>query len=121
MRNWEISKMYGEINDDAIKDSDTKLPVVVLAAIAKNTRVLLPYAQDYEQTRNRLIMEYGVQDENGNFKVENTNTEFIAEFEKLNNIDHPELDDIVMRVKVEDLPKEMLPREFELLLGMVEL
>lgn len=121
MRNWEINKMFNELNDEALSKSETRLPVVVLAAKAKNVRVLLPYAQEYEQARANLIMQYGTVDDSGNYKVENTNKEFIAEFEKLNNMDHPELNDFIMKVKLEELPKEMLPREFELLLGMVEL
>ena len=120
MRNWEINNMVNDLNDEVLSNSETKLPVVVLAAKAKNIRVLLPYAQDYEQARANLIKQYGTVDDNGNYKVENTNKEFIAEFEKLNNMDHPELDDIIMRVKIEDLPKEMLPKEFELLSDMIE-
>ena len=122
MKNWELVKMYNALTNKALQESKTVLPTVVLVAKMKNIRVLTPYMQEWELAKNELIKQFGTKnEENGNYSVSLENSEFIAEFDKLNNINHAELDELVMYANVEDLPKEMNPQEFELLSTMVNL
>ena len=122
MKNWELVKMYNALTNKTLQESKTVLPTVVLVAKMKNIRVLTPYMQEWELAKNELIKQFGTKnEENGNYSVSLENSDFIAEFDKLNNINHAELDELVMYVKVEELPKEMNPQEFELLSTMVNL
>lgn len=122
MKNWELVKMYNALTNKTLQESKTLLPTVVLVAKMKNIRVLTPYMQEWEAAKNELIKQFGTKnEESGNYSVSLDNSEFIAEFDKLNNINHVELDELVMYVNVEGLPAEMNPQEFELLSAMVNL
>lgn len=122
MKNWELVKIFNALTNKTLQESKTVLPTVVLVAKMKNIRVLTPYVQDWEAAKNELIKQFGaLNEETGNYSVSFDNSEFIKEFDKLNNIDHPELEELVMFVNVEDLPAEMNPQEFELLSVMVNL
>lgn len=122
MKNWEVVKMFNSLTSKTLQESKTVLPTVVLVAKMKNIRVLTPYMQEWETAKNELIKQFGTKnEENGNYSVSLENSEFTAEFDRLNNIDHTELDELVMYVNVEDLPEEMKPQEFELLSAMVNL
>lgn len=122
MKNWELVKMFNALNNKTLQESKTVLPTVVLVAKMKNIRVLTPYVHDWEAAKNELIKQFGSKnEETDNYSVSLDNKDFTDEFDKLNNIDHPELEDLVMFVNVEDLPAEMNPQEFELLSVMVNL
>ena len=122
MKNWELVKNFNALTNKTLQESKTVLPTVVLVAKMKNIRVLTPYVQDWEAAKNELIKQFGaLNEETGNYSVSLDNSEFIKEFDKLNDIDHPELEELVMFVNVEDLPAEMNPQEFELLSVMVNL
>lgn len=122
MKNWELVRMFNSLTSKTLQESKTVLPTVVLVAKMKNIRVLTPYMQEWETAKNELIKQFGTKnEENGNYSVSLENSEFTAEFDRLNNIDHTELDELVMYVNVEDLPEEMKPQEFELLSAMVNL
>lgn len=121
MKNIDILKMHNSLSDNTLAENHRILPTVVLAARLKNIRVLAPYVQDWENAKNELVKYYGTATEDGNYSVPANHPEFTEEFDKLNNIEHEEVKDMLRFVKVDDLPEVMDSHEFELLSVMLDL
>ena len=116
MKNIEAVVLHEKLTN-GLEKCTVGLPVEINAARRKNVRALKPIVEDFVETRNDLIKQYGTEDENGNFSAEVSNKEFVAELNKLAEMEN----DITLVTFDEALiPSGLTPSEYDILAEMTE-
>lgn len=116
MKNIEAVVLHEKLTK-GLENCTVGLPVEINAARRKNVRALKPIVEDFVETRNDLIKQYGTEDENGNFSAEVSNKEFVAELNKLAEMEN----DITLVTFDEALiPSGLTPSEYDILAEMAE-
>ena len=115
MTNAEVMNCYEALK--GISNSDVIFPVRFLFIRQKNMRILEPIASDFTTLKDELIKKYGTSDEDGQIRVETTNSEFMKEFNDLLEIEN-EVE--LAKVSIEDIPSEMPAKVYDMISFMVE-
>lgn len=113
MKNAEIISLISAIN--SIRKSGKILPKKVSFTIAKNYQKLLQIYSVYDEERIKLIHKYDIEDENGNETIregivdrDTRRIEFNKELNELLAIDNPELDESLVKIRLDELPDNSL-------------
>ena len=113
MKNNKIFSLYQKLQKFGA--STTPYSITVNAAKTKNIRVLQPYVDEYVQLHNEIIDKHSKTLKG----VKNKDAELYKlcekEFAELDNMDFPEVDQMLSTIEVSALPQDIPPNEYSLL------
>ena len=126
MKNVELINLISTIN--SIRKSGKILPKQVSFTITKNYQKLLQIYNAYDEERLKLIHKYDIANEDGmevtheNIAYRDTRRDnFNQELNELLMIDNPELDGDLIKIRLEELPENVLTLDEIMSLGnMIE-
>lgn len=105
MKNLDIMNMYEGLNL-LMQDSSLKFPAKVSFAIIRNLKILFPIVKDIEDTKLRVIKNYG-KEENGNYIISLENREKANE--ELNVLANIEIEISLIKINLKDIENLDIP------------
>ena len=113
MKNSKIFSTYKKLVK--FGESKTVYPVAVNAIKTKNIRILQPYVDEYVQLHNEIIDKHNKAQ--GGEKISDVELYNFCknEFAELDNMEFPEIDQMLSRIEISALPQDMPANEYSLL------
>jgi len=96
-----------------------KLPAKASYSIARNLRKINPDIEEYDKKVNELIIKYGTDEGDGNFRIKPQTPAFDAFKEELEQLQNLEVEVDIHLLKLDDLPS-ITPNDLALLDFMIE-